>query len=103
MVAALGSGHGAGGRGASGRDASSRRAIHRMSFHPNDIARRARIGTILIVVLMITLLSGFFNTQVLQHERYALQSEENRLREVPLPALRGIIYDRKNNVIAENL
>ena len=74
-----------------------------MSFHPNDIARRARIGTILIVVLMVTLLSGFFNTQVLQHERYALQSEENRLREVPLPAPRGIIYDRKNNVIAENL
>jgi penicillin-binding protein 2 len=74
-----------------------------MSFHPNDIARRARIGTILIVVLMTVLLSGFFNTQVLQHERYALQSEENRLREVPLPAPRGIIYDRKNNVIAENL
>ena len=74
-----------------------------MSFHPNDIARRARIGMILIVVLMIVLLSGFFNTQVLQHERYALQSEENRLREVPLPAPRGIIYDRKNNVIAENL
>ena len=74
-----------------------------MSFHPNDIARRARIGTILIVGLMIVLLSGFFNTQVLQHEQYALQSEENRLREVPLPAPRGIIYDRKNNVIAENL
>lgn len=74
-----------------------------MSFHPNDIARRARIGTILIVVMMTLLLSGFFNTQVLQHERYAVQSEENRLREVPLPAPRGIIYDRKNNVIAENL
>ncbi|HUR91212.1 MAG TPA: penicillin-binding protein 2 [Gemmatimonadaceae bacterium] len=74
-----------------------------MSFHPNDIARRARLGTILIVVLMFMLLSGFFNTQVLQHERYAVQSEENRLREVPLPAPRGIIYDRKNNVIAENL
>lgn len=74
-----------------------------MSFHPNDIARRARIGSVLIIVLMVMLLSGFFNTQVLQHERYAVQSEENRLREVPLPAPRGIIYDRKNNVIAENL
>ncbi len=74
-----------------------------MSFHPNDIARRARLGTILIVMLMAFLVSGFFNTQVLQHERYAVQSEENRLREVPLPAPRGIIYDRKNNVIAENL
>ena len=32
-----------------------------------------------------------------------LQSEENRLREVPLPAPRGIIYDRNGQVIAETL
>ena len=74
-----------------------------MSFHPHDIARRARGGSILIVVLMVILLSAFFKTQVVEHERYALQSEENRLRAVPLPAPRGIIYDRKGKVIAENL
>jgi penicillin-binding protein 2 len=32
-----------------------------------------------------------------------MQSEENRLRPVPLPAPRGIIYDRHGAVIAENL
>jgi penicillin-binding protein 2 len=32
-----------------------------------------------------------------------MQSEENRLREVPLPAGRGVIYDRTGKVIAENL
>jgi penicillin-binding protein 2 len=74
-----------------------------MSFHPHDVARRARYGSVLIVVLMAVLLSAFFRAQVVEHERYALQSEENRLRAVPLPAPRGIIYDRHGNVIAENL
>ena len=32
-----------------------------------------------------------------------MQSETNRLREVPLPAPRGIIYDRNGKVIAENV
>jgi penicillin-binding protein 2 len=74
-----------------------------MSLHPNDIARRARIGSVLIVAVMAVLLSAFFKTQVVEHERYALQSEENRLRAVPLPAPRGTIYDRRGEVIAENL
>ncbi|CAN5269614.1 penicillin-binding protein 2 [soil metagenome] len=74
-----------------------------MSFHPHDLARRARGGSVLIILLMVVLLSAFFKAQVMEHERYALQSEENRLRAVPLPAPRGIIYDRSGKVIAENL
>jgi penicillin-binding protein 2 len=49
------------------------------------------------------LLGAFFRTQVVHNDRYSLQSEENRLRQVPLPAPRGIIYDRKGQVIAENV
>src|SRR4029079_11540048 len=37
------------------------------------------------------------------HRSFATQSEENRLRPIPLPAPRGIIYDRKGEIIAENL
>ncbi len=74
-----------------------------MSFHPNDIARRGRIASGLLVATFAVLLGAFFRTQVLQNAQYVLQSEENRLREVPLPAPRGIIYDRKGTVIAENL
>lgn len=74
-----------------------------MSFHPNDVQRRSRAASILIGVTFVVLASAFFRTQVLENERYALQSEENRLREVPLPAPRGTIYDRKGEVIAENL
>lgn len=74
-----------------------------MSFHPNDVQRRARIASALLAGTFVILLGAFFNTQVLQNARYVLASEENRLREVPLPAPRGIIYDRNQQIIAENL
>src|SRR6185312_15973714 len=56
-----------------------------------------------LAVLFLLLLGAFFRTQIVENSRYALQSEENRLREVPLPAPRGIIYDRHNEVLAENV
>lgn len=74
-----------------------------MSAHPNDIAKRARIARIALAVIFVSLCAAFFNTQVLQYDRYKLQSQENRLRSIPLPAPRGIIYDRHGAIIAENL
>jgi penicillin-binding protein 2 len=74
-----------------------------MSYHPNEIARRGRVAQVLVAAVMLVLAGAFFRTQVLRNAEYALQSEDNRLREVPLPAPRGIIYDRAGRIIAENL
>ncbi|MDF1501504.1 penicillin-binding protein 2 [Roseisolibacter sp. H3M3-2] len=74
-----------------------------MSFHPNDVARRSRIARLLLAVAFVLLGAGFYRAQVLQHSDWVVQAEDNRLREVPLPAPRGIIYDRRGKVIAENL
>ncbi|MFL5519700.1 MAG: hypothetical protein ACJ8B6_02105, partial [Gemmatimonadales bacterium] len=74
-----------------------------MSFHPNDIRRRGIAANIIVSAVLLFLGAGFFRTQVLEHAEYKLQSETNRLREVPLPAPRGIIYDRHGAVIAETL
>ena len=74
-----------------------------MSFHPNDIARRAGITKIALCVGFVGLVGAFFKTQVIQNDKYVMQSEENRLRPIPLPAPRGIIYDRNGLIIAENL
>ena len=70
-----------------------------MSFHPNDAARRARAVTWMLIVGFCLLLGAFFRTQVLQNSQYVLQSETNRLREVPLPAARGTIYDREPGAV----
>ena len=74
-----------------------------MSFHPNDIARRAGISKVALCVGFVLLVGAFFRTQVIEHDKYVMQSEENRLRPIPLPAPRGIIYDRNGLIIAENL
>src|SRR5689334_11626845 len=74
-----------------------------MSFHPNDVARRERISSRALIIAFLFLIGAFFKTQVIQHKQYVLQSQENRLRPIPLPAPRGIIYDRHGQVIAENL
>jgi penicillin-binding protein 2 len=74
-----------------------------MSFHPNDVARRARMSSLALGIGFVVLVGAFFKTQVIQHKQYVMQSEENRLRPIPLPAPRGIIYDRHGQVIAENL
>ncbi|GAC1477349.1 MAG: penicillin-binding protein 2 [Gemmatimonadaceae bacterium] len=74
-----------------------------MSFHPNDVARRGRVASFVVGAVIAILTGAFFRTQVLRNQEFTLQSEENRLREVPLPAPRGIIYDRRGEIIAENV
>ena len=74
-----------------------------MSFHPNDIVKRGRVASVLVAGVLLFLTGGFFRSQVLNHAKYDVQSKTNRLRELPLPAPRGIIFDRKNKVIADNV
>lgn len=74
-----------------------------MSNHPNAVLRRARVARGLLIGLFLLLGGAFFRAQVLENETYLLASESNRLREVPLPGARGIIYDRNGQIIAENL
>src|SRR5690606_30887638 len=91
-----------------GRDPPPRRApahggAHDVSFHPNDLARRSRVAATLLLVVFVWLGSAFFRAQVLRNEDYALQSRQNRLREVPLPAPRGVVLDRHGHIIAESV
>ena len=74
-----------------------------MSLHPNELQRRGRSAAILAGIAMGVLLVAFFRAQVIEHAEFALQSDDNRLNEVPLPAPRGMILDRNGQVIAENI
>lgn len=74
-----------------------------MSYHPNAILRRARLARVVLSASFLALAGSFFRAQVLQNAVYVVQSENNRLRDVPLPGARGTIYDRNGEVIAENL
>lgn len=74
-----------------------------MKFHPNEVQARSRAAAGTLFLAMVFLVGSFFRAQVVQHASYLLKSDENRLREVPLPAQRGMIRDRRGAVIAENV
>ena len=74
-----------------------------MSFHPNDIARRSRAAGLILLAAFVWLGSAFFRAQVQNHDQFVRQSRNNRLREIPLPAPRGIIFDRHGKIIAESV
>jgi penicillin-binding protein 2 len=74
-----------------------------VNFHPNDVVRRAQVTVYIGATVFGFLVISFFRAQIMQYRSYVLQSETNRLREVPVPAPRGTIYDRTGKIIAENV
>jgi penicillin-binding protein 2 len=73
------------------------------AFHPHLLERRLRVGRAVVWTAGAALVIVFFRTQILEHSKYQLQSETNRLRPIPLPAPRGIITDRNGKILAENV
>ena len=73
------------------------------SFHPYLLDRRVGMARLVVWFVLALLVLWFFRTQILGHGKYQLQSETNRLRPIPLPAPRGLIYDRNGRVLAENV
>ncbi|MCK5448168.1 MAG: penicillin-binding protein 2, partial [Gemmatimonadetes bacterium] len=65
--------------------------------------RRSRAAAALLFVVIVILAAAFFRLQVLGGGSYELQSRNNRLRPIPIPAARGAIYDRDGELLAESI
>ena len=72
-------------------------------FHSHRLERRATQARAVLAVAFVVLLGAFFRAQVVEHERFRLRAESNRLRELPLAAPRGALLDRHGEVIADNI
>jgi penicillin-binding protein 2 len=70
---------------------------------PHLIEARLRGARTIVWVALGVIVLAYFRTQILDHGKYELQSQNNRLRPITLPAPRGIITDRHGVVIAENV
>jgi penicillin-binding protein 2 len=66
-------------------------------------ARRGKGARAFVVIMIAFLGTALFRLQVVEGEQYAVTARENRLRELPIPAPRGTIYDRTGRVVAENV
>lgn len=77
----------------------SRTRAHR----PAEVAqRRFLLLKVLIVLLFAALTLQLARMQIVQHERYETQAEENRLRVLPVLPARGLIYDRNGEQLVVN-
>lgn len=57
----------------------------------------------LVVLLLIGLLIGrMAYLQIISHKHYTTQAQDNRVKLVPLPPTRGLLYDRNGVLLAEN-
>ena len=65
--------------------------------------RRALVGFLGVLLALGGLSAWYFRLQVVQHAEYATRSEANRVRLVPVAPARGLIYDRKGRILADNM
>ena len=65
---------------------------------------KVRIYVVTLLVLLCLLVLGLrlFFLQVQSHDYYTTLSQENRIKLVPIPPTRGLIYDRNLNLLAAN-
>src|SRR6185369_12131000 len=56
----------------------------------------------LVVVILFALGIRFYVLQVTRHDDYVARAENNRVREIPLLAPRGAIYDRNDVLLVDN-
>src|SRR6056300_1566293 len=63
---------------------------------------RAVVAFLFVLLLMAVLVSRIYFLQVVEHERFSLLSENNRIKLQPVAPRRGLIYDRNGELLAEN-
>ncbi|MEM7128561.1 MAG: penicillin-binding transpeptidase domain-containing protein [Chloroflexota bacterium] len=54
------------------------------------------------IVIFLAIVVRLYTLQILQGDIYRAEADENRLREIGIPAPRGIIYDRGGEVLVRN-
>jgi penicillin-binding protein 2 len=64
--------------------------------------RRMEIAAGVVVLLFLILFSRFVWLQIIQYDHYHALAENNRISLVPAPPMRGVIYDRQGEVLAQN-
>jgi penicillin-binding protein 2 len=79
-------------------------------FQIKDAFREARLFTsrsiaigLLMLVLVGLLLARLYYLQVVEYERYTTLSNKNRISLVPIPPVRGLIFDRNGVPLAQNV
>ncbi len=64
---------------------------------------RVLLGLICVVILLSLLIGRMAHLQLDNHDHFTTLSEKNRVRLLPEPPIRGLIFDREGRILAENM
>ena len=67
-----------------------------------SIRRRIYVSVFLIVVLMSLIIGRLVYLQVIRQDHFLTLSQNNRVKVLPIPPIRGLIYSRDGVLLAEN-
>ncbi len=73
-----------------------------MADDRRSLTVRLSVLQYLVAVAFGGLAIGFWIFQIAQHERFAEMAENNHIRRLPLPAPRGVLFDRNGRILVEN-
>ena len=65
--------------------------------------RRVLWSTGIAIALLGVVIARLVQLQIIDHELFAEKAQGNRVRIEPVPPIRGLMFDRKGRVVAENL
>ena len=63
---------------------------------------RAIVAAILVFIALLLVFARLFFLQVTHHDYYTAKSKENYQKKIPIPPVRGLIYDRNGVLLADN-
>jgi len=77
-------------------------SIRNSSDEEQLIRRRVIWIAVVVILLVILLLSRIFYIQIVENEHYTTLSQHNRVKVLPIPPIRGLIYSRDGVLLADN-
>lgn len=79
-----------------------RQAIKDVGRETSMFFARCIVALFIVFVLLIVLISRQFKLQVVDYQKYQTQSENNRISIQSIAPVRGLIYDRNGQLLAQN-
>ena len=78
-------------------------AIKDYSRESLSLSMRAVSAAIIVGILTLVLVGRLVHLQIFKHQHFTTLSENNRVKIVPIAPTRGLIFDRRGEILAQNL
>jgi penicillin-binding protein 2 len=70
--------------------------------YTSDVEHRFKYVILIIIVALLIVLGRLYYLQIIKGDFYRFFSTENSIKEITIPAVRGMIFDRRGQVLVES-